>query len=59
MTIIENKLNTIRLDFYEKIMHISADERTAFIKTELAPVCVKCGFKSITRTELQNTVKFI
>ena len=45
---IEAELNAIRVDFYEKTKNMTAKERIAFLKAQVAPIHDKYGIKTIS-----------
>ena len=44
---IENELNVIRADFYEKTKHMTPSERVAYLKAQVAPVHQKYGIRTV------------
>ena len=47
--LVENELNAIRVDFYERTKDMSPSERIAYIKAKTAPVHDKFGIHTICR----------
>lgn len=51
---VENELNTIRIDFYEKTKNMSTSEKIAFIKAQTAPVHKIFGIETIAEVQMDT-----
>jgi len=48
---VENELNAIRADFYEKTKDMSSEDKIAYIKAQTATVHDKFGIKTVTQAQ--------
>ena len=53
---IENELNVIRADFYEKTKNMSSSERVAYLKAQVAPFRQKYGIKTVSEAKSNGRV---
>ncbi|MDR2198909.1 MAG: hypothetical protein LBR53_05550 [Deltaproteobacteria bacterium] len=57
MYTIENEIDAIHLDYYEKIKHMSSKELFAYIEKEVAQINDKDEFKSIVSIDEQIVIR--